>query len=907
VTASEVAPEDMAVKFHTFGDRVIHDMYMKLDCDATATSAYFCAEAAAMVPPKKGPNRKMIKKAYARHENGETEEYRKRQRILAAQPAGGRMPALDDEGIKFLKREAEELKQANAIIRPQQDACYEKIRQQRLLMCVRRGLATRVELLDAREYELTDRTMRSLAKLIWPEQRFVKKGTLRREEAKAEPRNAISVAAVAGSVFDRTHPDCIVTTDHLAMFIDSKSQLQLVFAAAGSQKEMRKQQLSMAAGPDSAPDGGGAAAAAVDAADVDEGPEGDCKMPVMCSMAMSGKVVSAVAEIWDDQLHADPDGKRVKIFALDPSEPGVFLSATTFVAYIAHGTPHELVMFEVYSKVVLPKAHIIRTRAQELAAAQRRGDTTGALGEAASVVPPWAGSLSSRTRSRYDLSSDSARSVQTQRRSSAPVDAAAAAPVAAIAVANPVQRPRVDPTEQPAPAPAPVAAPQRLSSNSNNGRRAVDSDDSDDDNDEEFLGTWTGDPAEFDLVVCMDGDSSPLAAFLDKEKMRSFKDDAHPHGRQTLQEIIDTNIWGVVALLKWAAACSMLQSPNDVGHCHPILRKFVKGRKGKKTFPLPLGQCGPGLKQQHAFLFHQDIKISAKRKRGFWRLLSNLPGAVLEAFRERVVKSSWRDCGYYPLRPLVILRKCSIWKKTPESGGFTDAEKQQIITGLPALKLIARSCGRVSDADMLTKFPFLSRYPTGLSRDLGDMPINRDRCVLVLHPRYFAERAAAGAAARALNPDLRAPPKRKAPKRGLADVVYELYSATASPRCTMDEIREQLSIRDVVVSSRVTKKDALLRLWEINSTLPDKRCAAARPRDARARRSSLSRSPIRPGGGAAAVAPIVASSARLVSPDRMRVLQALEPSTPPRTAPLTPRRQAALRAAGQPWLYGAGL
>ena len=882
--SSERSPESMAaakLPFHEFGDRSVCNKYEELGSDAVATSKHFDALASQMEPPKRGPTRKMVKTQVDRHRAGETEIHRKRQRELAAQPAGGRMPALDEIGMQFLKDEAERLRQMNAIIRPGQLECYDKIRQQRLLMCVRRRLATSVDVLDAQKYELTDRTMRNLAQIIWPEQRFVKTGTLRREAAKAEPRNAISCAVVGGSVFDRTHPDCILTVDHMAVYIDSKSQMQLVFAAAGSGKDMRSQQLSMAAGPDSVP--GGAAAAAADAVDGGEGPEGDCKMPIMCAMTMSGKVVASLAEIWDDQLHADPDGKRVKIYAVDPSVPGVFLSATTYSVYIAHGTPHDLVMFEVYSKVVIPKGHIIRTRAQELAAAQRRGDTTGEFGEAASVVPAWAGSLSSRTRSRYQMSSDSARSVQTPPRPSAPLaaptDAAASAHLAAIEVVNPgIPVQYLPRTEHQPPAPAPAPALQRLSSNSNNGRRAAPAE-SDDDDDEQFVGTWTGDPAEFDLVIAMDGDSAPLAAFLDKEKMRSYKDDKHPHGRQTLQELIDTKIWGVVALLKWAAGCSMLQSPNDVGHCHPILRKWVKGSKGKKTVPLPLAKCGAGLKQQHALLFSTDIKISTARKRGFWRLLSNLPGAVLEAFRERVVTSSWRDCGYYPLRPLVILGKCSIWKKTPENGGFTDDEKRQVLAGLPALKAIAQRCGRVSDADMLLQYPFLSRYLTGLSRDLGDMATNRDRCVLMLHPSYFAERAAAATAARALNQDLRGPAKRKAPKRGLADVVYELYSATASPRCTMDEIREQLSIRNVVISNRVAKKDALLRLWEANSALPDKRCAAARPASpsCRLRPRLNSPSPLRGanGGGAAAVPAVV-------SPDHLRALQDQVPPTPPR-------------------------
>ena len=69
--ASEVAPDVMAVK-HKFEDRDIHTKYMECDGNATITSRLFCEEAAAMIPPKKGPTRKMVGQAVHRHVNGLT-------------------------------------------------------------------------------------------------------------------------------------------------------------------------------------------------------------------------------------------------------------------------------------------------------------------------------------------------------------------------------------------------------------------------------------------------------------------------------------------------------------------------------------------------------------------------------------------------------------------------------------------------------------------------------------------------------------------------------------------------------------------------------------------------------------------------------------------------------------------
>jgi hypothetical protein len=44
-----------------------------------------------------------------------------------------------------------------------------------------------------------------------------------------------------------THPDCICTTDHMAIYIDNSDKLALTFAAEGSQEAMRQQGLSVAA------------------------------------------------------------------------------------------------------------------------------------------------------------------------------------------------------------------------------------------------------------------------------------------------------------------------------------------------------------------------------------------------------------------------------------------------------------------------------------------------------------------------------------------------------------------------------------------------------------------------------------------------------------------------------------
>jgi len=476
-----------------------------------------------------------------------------------------------------------------------------------------------------------------------------------------------------------------------------------------------------------------------DAAAQDIDDEGNVKLPAHCSFTMSGEKVSVIAEIWDEQLKVDPAGCRVKIYALDPSSFDDFYSATSYSAHIAFDTPHELVMYEMYTKVVLPKAARMRDRTKELAQKLRQNVSGGALAAAPSVAPVRADSVSSKRQCASPgpggLSVRNLSSHSTSTRSAAVSTLVASSltapelPAVVHQTAFPVEFSGRQPSEAAAAA-SPSKAAGSSNSNSSNKRHrspSADSDDSgSDDEEQEQTGTWTGNPAEFDLVVCLDGDNAPLTAFLDKVKMRAFKDTKHPAGRSTIQEIINTNIWGIVALLKWAAGCSMLQSPNDKGKSHMILRTGLKGRKGKPTKAVPVQDCSFGLQKEHARIFDSDIP--AARKRGFWRLLSNLPAAVAEAFRPRVLKASWSLCGYYPLSELMILDQCSTWRRAPENGGLSNEEKILVIAALPALRDIADATGRCDDDTMQEHLPFLSRFPTDLKHALSDLAINRYRC-----------------------------------------------------------------------------------------------------------------------------------------------------------------------------------
>jgi hypothetical protein len=840
------------------GDRIIYEEYVKQKEDASKTSEALRKEGSTY------PTRKQVAKAVKRMLDNTSAEYWVRKQ----KGAQGRLPVLDAIGIQNLVDEAERAKNENRIIRLNVKQAHDEIMRERLNMIVRLKRETSLDTFDRKKYDVSERKLNEYMGKIWPEQFGSKPVTDSRDKAKSEIRNAISCAAVAGSVFERTNPECILTHDHMACFIDKNHTIKITVAAEGSQAAMRRQGLSIGHQQE---------------ADIDA--EGNVKLPCHCSMTMSGKFVSCIAEIWDDQILASNDGNRVAIYALDGDDPNDILSATCFSCYIAFGTPHELVMYEMYTKIIIPKGHRIRERARALA--DQRHD---AFGRAPSVLPSVQARPPESPASKVQRIDHSVKigSVQPGAATSHQTSGAIPGnPSFAVPDLNPVFQQLMDggavqflsPSRSPfrpgtprtvAKEVEPVAPVGRSTSNSNGGRRRARDVDasSDDEEDEVCFGTWVGQATEFDLVLGLDGDSAPLTAFTDKERMASFKDSKHPFGRACIQDIIATNVWGVVLLLKWAAACSMLQSPNDVGKTHQVLRKGMKGTKKKKTLPVPFKDCNPFLQAEFKRL--HATNMPADRKKGFWRLLSNLPGAASEAFRPRIVKSSWHKCGFYPLSIHMILDKCTLWRKKPEDGGLSDEEKKAVLEAIPGLQDIAFRKGRVSDAEMLAVLPFLSRYPTGLVHDLGDLVVNRDRCCLVLHPSFLEARQVAADEARARDPSLKKKPlKKKKPAKNA--VVWEEFSQH-SHRCTAAEIVEQLEIRDIHPGF-AKKKEALLAMFEKYSALPDKRyvnvAAAAAPVVATARAP-----PVRPA--------LVLGPSSHVGLEQLRAAQSALPATPQR-------------------------
>ncbi len=414
-------------------------------------------------------------------------------------------------------------------------------------MLVRLGFEVSEDLINMRDprYQVSQETLDNYVNEIWPKKEKAGYIAARREEVKREIRNNISVAAVGGFTFSHTNPACCATSDHFACRKMADGQIQVIRTAEGSKDSMQEQSLS--------------------AGHSDKGAGGaSVTMPIHATMTKALQMVALVGEVWDDQI-LKHDGKPVKIYALDPTDPQDMLTAVCFSAVIAHGTPHEVVMHKIYKDILVPKMVRIRKAAREarLAAAvhncQVRSVSVAAslsAGSRRGRVEP-----TPRTPSRANLSERSVR--PCHQSPSSPSAAAILLP------STPGRR------EVQALAPTStfdtssnlrLSATSRAAAQGATADPSIDSDEEDEDvPSSAAAGPWVGHPDEWDIVFCLDGDSSPLAAIIDKDKMAKY-------GKLSLVDIIrrNTATWGVVKFLKWAAACTPLQSPNDVGKTHMI-------------------------------------------------------------------------------------------------------------------------------------------------------------------------------------------------------------------------------------------------------------------------------------------------------------------------------------------------
>jgi hypothetical protein len=175
-------------------------------------------------------------------------------------------------------------------------------------------------------------------------------------------------------------------------------------------------------------------------------------------------------------------------------------------------------------------------------------------------------------------------------------------------------------------------------------------------------------------------------------------DGAHEQIESVLSE--DVAEWCIehhIALFKWAAACSLVQQPNDVSRCHKILHRLFASPKYLYQ-PVRKDHIRTCLYPVIAML-NSLPKLAKDSKLTFTKFLCNLHDILHDAFRPEVVRRGWSDAGIYPFSVEQIM---SGWNhgatKTNKSWAMLDAEyKEFCLTAISKLREPARS-GQLLDA-----------------------------------------------------------------------------------------------------------------------------------------------------------------------------------------------------------------
>ena len=211
-----------------------------------------------------------------------------------------------------------------------------------------------------------------------------------------------------------------------------------------------------------------------------------------------------------------------------------------------------------------------------------------------------------------------------------------------------------------------------------------------------------------------------------------------------------------IALFKFAAACSLVQQPNDVSPCHKILHAYFRLNDvlREATVPDCLQACSRVMKK---------YKFAPTTQKTFNQFFVGLNDVLHEAFTPTAVRQGWTDSGLHdPVDGISVDRIMSGWNpgtKLEHANWNTigDLARDQIRSVVPALADIGMRRGEISDPEIegvkcangqslkeLMVDVLKAGYPdwmkiqpdSGEGTNIG-VQINRRRCILLSHPEWL--------------------------------------------------------------------------------------------------------------------------------------------------------------------------
>jgi hypothetical protein len=379
-----------------------------------------------------------------------------------------------------------------------------------------------------------DRTIGAFIAWIAPETQPAAPIASGRAVAKDEARNMITLAAVTRAEFVGTAPDVIFSNDMFTVFISENGEVSVVYMASGSLTTLKEHNLN--------------ACLAANVEGIKAASKGRASIPAYATFSATGEVLSIVLLFIDSNIPLPLKSKGYySIYPIDGTGARgkeAVLKSKVFVAMLPLHFNECVILHQIWSMIILPKT------------AKLCEDLASGVDDFGSIGSP----SKSRSRSRPPTRNSASSSSST----------------AAAAVSSP-RTPRAavisdsieDAYEQGsnAAAQAQITAAIRVRIESPSPSRP-----------QSLQGILRLEhaihPSQFlSPIHCMDGDCPQIAVLMDREKMAAL-------GLTCIQDLCKRKYpklrW---RFIKFAAGCSMLQSPNDVGRVH----SSVKAQTGVKA------------------------------------------------------------------------------------------------------------------------------------------------------------------------------------------------------------------------------------------------------------------------------------------------------------------------------------
>ena len=168
---------------------------------------------------------------------------------------------------------------------------------------------------------------------------------------------------------------------------------------------------------------------------------------------------------------------------------------------------------------------------------------------------------------------------------------------------------------------------------------------------------------------------------------------------------------------KFAAASTMVEQPNDVGHCHKAIKTYYKGNSYRDSTDWEIP----------AYLKGFDVTLTeagmdSGGRKTIFKALCHLEVCLSKVCTIPMVREGFRLSGIYPVNVHAILSGWSGWS-------LIDKEKaEELVSLLPKLTSIARAKGKVTDGKIEECMGHLIQFGSE-SRKSDSCAMNHGRCL----------------------------------------------------------------------------------------------------------------------------------------------------------------------------------